>query len=57
MVATLNIQGPFPIYVALISAQVQLEKSMQLIRIHDKLAFMRDTLPRLEAFVNEIALL
>lgn len=52
-VATLNIQGPFPTYVALISAQVQ--KYMQLIRTHEKLAFMRDTLPRLETFVSELA--
>ncbi|KAH8743006.1 phosphotransferase enzyme family-domain-containing protein [Diaporthe sp. PMI_573] len=53
-VATLNIEGPFPTYVALISAQVK--KYMRLIRAHEKLAFMRDTLPRLEAFVTELAL-
>lgn len=53
-VATLNIQGPFLTYVALISAQVQ--KYIQLIQTHEKLAFMRDILPRLEAFVAELAL-
>jgi hypothetical protein len=52
-VATLNIHGPFPTYVSLITAQVQ--KYMQLIRMHEKLAFMHDILPRLEAFVTEVA--
>lgn len=52
-VATLNIQGPFPTHVALVSAQVQ--TYMHLIRTHDNLAFMRDTLPRLEAFIAELA--
>ncbi|RMJ09439.1 hypothetical protein CDV36_010927 [Fusarium kuroshium] len=48
-VTTLNIRGPFPTYVDFVSAQIQ--QSVRLIQIHDNLAFMRDLIPRLEAFV------
>lgn len=40
-VATLNIGGPNPTYVDYISAQVQ--KYIYLVQMHEKLAFMRDT--------------
>lgn len=48
-VTTLNIRGPCSTYVEYISARIQ--KSIHLIRIHDKPAFMRDTIPRLEAYL------
>lgn len=48
-VATLNIRGPYPTYVEYVSAQVR--QYARLIRVHNKLEFMRETLPRLEAFV------
>ncbi|KAF7553680.1 hypothetical protein G7Z17_g3458 [Cylindrodendrum hubeiense] len=48
-VATLNIGGPYPTYIGYISAQVL--KNVRLIQTHDKLAFMRDAVPRLESFV------
>ncbi|KAM5347164.1 hypothetical protein ACJ41O_010169 [Fusarium nematophilum] len=48
-VATLNIGGPYPTYVDYISAQVL--KNIRLIQTHDKLAFMRVVVPRLESFV------
>lgn len=48
-VTTLNIRGQFPTYVDFVSAQIQ--QSVRLIQIHDNLAFMRDLIPRLEAFV------
>ncbi len=48
-VASLNIRGPYRTYVEYVSAQVQ--QYARLIRVHDKLEFMRSILPRLEAFV------
>lgn len=50
--ATLNIEGPYPTYVDYISAHVQ--KYIHAIRTHEKLAFMRDTIPRLEAFLGAL---
>jgi len=49
-VTSLNIQGPYSSYVEYISAQVQ--KYIELIKIHESLSFLRDTIPRLEAFVR-----
>lgn len=43
-VATLNIGGPNPTYVDYISAQVQ--KYIYLVQMHEKLAFMRDTVKK-----------
>ena len=51
-VTTLNIGGPYPTYVEYISAQIQ--KYAHLIEIHNKLAFMRDSIPRLEAFLTTL---
>ncbi|KAI1390356.1 phosphotransferase enzyme family-domain-containing protein [Hypoxylon trugodes] len=48
-VDSLNIAGPYENYVDYVSAQIR--QYIRLIRIHDKLAFMRDDIPRLEAFV------
>ncbi|KAF5627244.1 uncharacterized protein FTJAE_9329 [Fusarium tjaetaba] len=48
-VATLNIGGPYETYVEYIIAHVA--KYIRLIQTHEKLAFMRDIIPRLEAFV------
>ncbi|KAF5606678.1 uncharacterized protein FSUBG_5864 [Fusarium subglutinans] len=48
-VATLNIGGPYKTYVDYMVAHVN--KYIRLIQTHEKLAFMRDTIPRLEAFV------
>jgi hypothetical protein len=48
-VASLNIQGPYETYVDYISAQIR--QYLLLIQKHDKLEFMRDTVPRLEAFI------
>ncbi|KAF4432570.1 hypothetical protein FACUT_8333 [Fusarium acutatum] len=48
-VATLNIGGPYKTYVEYMVAHVT--KYIRLIQTHEKLAFMRDTIPRLEAFV------
>jgi hypothetical protein len=48
-VATLHVGGPYSTYVEHISAQIR--KYIYLIGIHEKLAFMRDTVPRLEAFL------
>ncbi|KAF5573625.1 hypothetical protein FPANT_12237 [Fusarium pseudoanthophilum] len=48
-VATLNIGGPYETYVEYMIAHVA--KYIRLIQAHEKLAFMRDIIPRLEAFV------
>ncbi|RKK13193.1 hypothetical protein BFJ66_g14590 [Fusarium oxysporum f. sp. cepae] len=48
-VASLNIGGSYKTYVEYMVAHVN--KYIRLIQIHEKLAFMRDTIPRLEAFV------
>lgn len=48
-IATLNIQGPYTTYVDLVCARIQ--QSSLLIQKHDSLAFMHDTLPRLDALV------
>ncbi|EWZ95800.1 hypothetical protein FOWG_03344 [Fusarium oxysporum f. sp. lycopersici MN25] len=48
-VATLNIGGPYETYVDYITAHAA--KYIQLIQTHEKLAFMREIVPRLEAFV------
>jgi hypothetical protein len=50
--ATLNIEGPYLTYVDYISAHVQ--KYIHAIRTHEKLAFMRDTIPRLETFLGAL---
>jgi len=50
--ATLNIKGPYPSYVALITAQIK--KYIRLIQVHEKLETMRDLIPRLEAFVSAL---
>jgi hypothetical protein len=52
IVATLNIEGPYSTYVNYISAQIR--KYIHLIQIHEKLVFMRDTIPRLEAFLSAL---
>lgn len=51
-VATLNIGGPYPTYVGYISVQIQ--NYIHLVQIHEKLAFMRDTIPRLEVFLTAL---
>ncbi|KAF5644106.1 hypothetical protein F52700_2674 [Fusarium sp. NRRL 52700] len=48
-VATLNIGGPYETYVEYMAAHVT--KYIRLINTHEKLAFIRDIIPRLEAFV------
>ena len=48
-VASLNIAGPHPNYVDYVCAQIC--HCIRLISIHDKIAFMRADIPRLEAFV------
>ena len=48
-VASLNIEGPYPTYVALTTAQIK--KYIHLIQTHEKLEFMRDIIPRLEEFL------
>ena len=48
-IETLNIKGPFPSYVDYVSAHV--EKYIYAIKRHEKLAFMRDIIPRIEAFL------
>ncbi|KAL5605011.1 hypothetical protein FOVSG1_005158 [Fusarium oxysporum f. sp. vasinfectum] len=48
-VATLNIGGPYKTYVDYITAHVA--QYIRIIQTHEKLAFMRDIVPRLEAFV------
>ncbi|KAG5809113.1 hypothetical protein H9Q74_000198 [Fusarium xylarioides] len=48
-VATLNIGGPYKTYVEYMVAHVT--KYIRLIKTHEKLAFMRDIIPRLETFV------
>ena len=52
-VATINIGGPFPTYVDYISAQIR--KYIYLIQLHEKLFFMQDTVPRLEAFLTALS--
>ncbi|RFU35763.1 hypothetical protein B7463_g540, partial [Scytalidium lignicola] len=51
--STLNIEGPYPTYVDYISAHIQ--RYIHGIEVHEKLAFMRDTLSRLKALVNALA--
>ncbi len=51
-VATLSIGGPDPTYIEDIFAQIQ--KYIHLIHIHEELAFMRDTILRLEAFLTAL---
>ncbi|EWZ36203.1 kinase-like domain-containing protein [Fusarium oxysporum Fo47] len=48
-VATLNIGRPYKTYVDYITAQY-----IRLIQTHEKLTFMRDIVPRLEAFVASL---
>lgn len=51
-VESLNISGPFDSYVAYISAHVH--KYMHAITQHHSLAFMRDVLPQLKAFLDTL---
>jgi thiamine kinase-like enzyme len=51
-VDSLNIGGPYSTYVDLVSAQVK--TYIHLINIHEGLIFMRDAVPRLEAFVKAL---
>jgi hypothetical protein len=48
-VTSLNIAGPYQNYVDYVSAQIR--QYIRLIEIHDKLAFMRNDIPRLKAFL------
>ena len=48
-VASLNIAGPYQNYIDYVSAQIR--QYIRLISIHDKLAFIRSDIPRLEAFL------
>jgi hypothetical protein len=48
-VESLNIRGPYSSYVDFVSGQVR--QYLRLIQLHEKLAFMRDVTPRLEAFL------
>lgn len=48
-VTSLNIAGPYQNYVDYVTAQVC--QNIRLILVHDKLAFMRSDIPRLEAFL------
>ncbi|KAI1137197.1 phosphotransferase enzyme family-domain-containing protein [Hypoxylon sp. FL0543] len=52
-VASLNISGPYASYVDYVSAQIR--QYIHLIHLHDKLAFMRGDIPRLEAFLTAIS--
>ena len=49
-IETLNIRGPFDTYVEYISAHIQ--KYIYMITVHEKLVFMREHVPRLEAFLQ-----
>jgi hypothetical protein len=49
-VNSLNIGGPYSTYVDLVSAQI--EVYIHLIQTHESLTWMRNTIPRLEAFVK-----
>ncbi|KAK0622771.1 kinase-like domain-containing protein [Immersiella caudata] len=49
-ITTLNIQGPYNSYIGYTSAQVALY--IRLITLHPTLEFMRDLIPRLEAFIS-----
>ena len=51
-VETLNISGPFKTYVEYISAHVR--KYIHMIKVHEKLAFMREYITRLEAFLDAL---
>ncbi|KLP17880.1 uncharacterized protein LW94_10746 [Fusarium fujikuroi] len=51
-VATMNIGGPYKTYVEYMIAHVT--KYIRLIQTHEKLEFMRDIIPRLEAFVTAL---
>jgi hypothetical protein len=46
---SLNVMGPFPSYVSLLTAQA--EKSIYAIERHEALSSMRDLIPRIEAFM------
>ncbi|MCJ1343479.1 hypothetical protein MMC31_001673 [Peltigera leucophlebia] len=50
---TLNISGPYANYVDYISAHI--DRYAHAIRVHDKLLFMRDILPRLDALPRVLA--
>ncbi|KAI0837592.1 hypothetical protein F5Y06DRAFT_287790 [Hypoxylon sp. FL0890] len=52
-VASLNISGPYASYVDCVSAQIR--QYIRLIQLHDKLAFMRSDIPRLDAFLTAIS--
>ena len=52
-VASLNIAGPYRNYVDYVCAQTR--HYIRLISIHDKLAFMRADIPRIEAFVATLS--
>ncbi|RDW88275.1 hypothetical protein BP6252_00307 [Coleophoma cylindrospora] len=51
-VSSLNIGGPYPSYVAYISAHIR--KYIYAIQIHEKLDFMRDSVGRLELFLQAL---
>lgn len=52
-VSTLNISGPYKSYTALCAAEV--ERVIYAIGRHDSLAWIRDLVPRLQAFVNMLS--
>ena len=52
-VASINIAGPYPTYTAYITAQIR--TYIHVIDVQEKLATMRDLIPRLEAFLAAIA--
>ncbi|KAI1414052.1 phosphotransferase enzyme family-domain-containing protein [Hypoxylon sp. FL1857] len=52
-IASLNISGPYASYTDYVSAQIR--QYIRLIQLHDKLAFMRGDIPRLEAFLAAIS--
>lgn len=51
-VDSVNLGGPYPTYVDLISAQIK--TYIHLIHIHKSLASMRDAVPRLQAFLQAL---
>ncbi|OTA64003.1 hypothetical protein K449DRAFT_463937 [Hypoxylon sp. EC38] len=51
--ASLNIAGPYANYTDYVSAQIR--QYIRLIQLHDKLAFMRNDISRLEAFLITIS--
>ncbi|OTA84799.1 hypothetical protein M434DRAFT_400351 [Hypoxylon sp. CO27-5] len=52
-IASLNIAGPYASHTDYVSAQIR--QYIRLIQLHDKLAFMRDDISRLEAFLTAIS--